>query len=67
MSQDIKDHLDEHGVTYSETQELDGVLKDADVLYWTRVQKERLAEGVDYAAVSSRYELGREHLAQMKK
>lgn len=67
MSQDIKDHLGEHGVTYKETQELDGVLKYADVVYWTRVQKERLAEGVDYAAVSSRYELSREHLVKMKK
>lgn len=67
MSQDIKDHLGEHGVTYKETQELNSVLKDADVVYWTRVQKERLAEGVDYDVVSSRYEIGHEHLAKMKK
>lgn len=66
MSQDIKDHLSEHGIEYNETQELDGVLKDADVVYWTRVQRERLAEGVDYAHVASRYELGTEHLQQMK-
>ena len=66
MSQDIKDHLAEHNVGYHETQELGDVLTEADVVYWTRVQKERLAEGVDYLAVSNRYELGREHLAQMK-
>ncbi len=66
MSQDIKDHLAEHSIPFRETQELDEVLADADVVYWTRVQKERLAEGVDYVAVSSHYELGREHLGQMK-
>lgn len=66
MSQDIKDHLAEHDIKYGDTQELDGVLKSADVVYWTRVQKERLAEGVDYDHVASRYELGSEHLAQMK-
>ena len=66
MAHDIKDHLTEHGLTYDETRELDGVLADADVVYWTRVQKERLAEGVDYETVSKQYEIGAEHLAKMK-
>lgn len=66
MAQDIKDHLTEHGLSYEETRELDGVLEDADVVYWTRVQKERLAEGVNYEAVSKQYELGQEQLAKMK-
>ncbi len=66
MAQDIKDHLTEHGLSYKETRELDGVLEDADVVYWTRVQKERLAEGVNYEAVSKQYELGQEQLAKMK-
>ena len=66
MAHDIKDHLKEHGLTFDETRELDGVLADADVVYWKRVQKERLAEGVDYQTVSQQYELGQEHLAKMK-
>lgn len=52
MSQDIKEHLAEHSLNFIETQDLDDVLADADVVYWTRVQKERLAEGVDYNVVS---------------
>lgn len=67
MSQDIKDHLRERGITYFEAQALDGLLAAADVVYWTRVQKERLADGVDYTKVSRLYEIGSEHLAQMKK
>ncbi len=66
MSEDIKDHLREHKVAFVETQNLEEVLGDADVVYWTRVQKERLAEGVDYQAVASRYELGQQHLGIMK-
>ena len=41
MRRDIKDHLDEHGVRWHETRELDEVLPKVDVVYQTRIQKER--------------------------
>src|SRR5438132_10673361 len=41
MRQDIKDHLDEHRVPWTEAQDLDAVLPPVDVEYRTRIQKER--------------------------
>jgi len=66
MSDDIKHHLDKHKVVYTETQDLHSVLPDADVVYWTRVQKERLAAGVDYKKVNAEYTLGQAELKMMK-
>lgn len=42
MEQDIKDLLDKAGTTYDETADLAKAFKDANVVYWTRLQKERL-------------------------
>ncbi len=39
---DIKTHLKQHGTKFHETDDLYVALKDADVVYWTRLQKERL-------------------------
>src|SRR5438093_4623888 len=41
MGDDIKAHLDEHGVRWHETRDLEEVLPVADVVYQTRIQKER--------------------------
>lgn len=41
MNKDILRHLDEHDIAYRETEDFHGSLKEADVIYWTRVQKER--------------------------
>lgn len=46
MADDIKEYLDEHGVTYEEEPDMKKAFSDADVVYWTRLQKERLPEGV---------------------
>src|SRR5437016_2070370 len=40
MGADIKAHLDEHGVRWHETRDLEEVLPVADVVYQTRIQKE---------------------------
>lgn len=42
---DIKDILHEKGLTFIETTDMNSAFKDADVVYWTRLQKERLAAG----------------------
>jgi aspartate carbamoyltransferase catalytic subunit len=42
MSDDIKTRLEEDGTTYHETVEMYDAFRDADVVYWTRLQKERL-------------------------
>lgn len=43
IGDDIKTILDDHGTSYTETSDMNEVLHDADVVYWTRLQKERLA------------------------
>jgi aspartate carbamoyltransferase catalytic subunit len=42
MSDDIKLHLDENGVDHRDTANMYDAFSDADVVYWTRLQKERL-------------------------
>lgn len=42
MGEDIKILLDESGTTYEETADMSEALRSADVVYWTRLQKERL-------------------------
>lgn len=44
MEQDILDLLDKSGTTYDKTDQLEDVLPDAQVVYWTRLQKERLED-----------------------
>jgi len=44
IGENIKEHLTEHGVEFREETELEKVLPDADVVYWTRIQKERMKD-----------------------
>jgi aspartate carbamoyltransferase catalytic subunit len=56
MGRDIKGHLDERGVSYRETEDLDAVLPEVDVVYQTRIQKERFGSRLDeYRRVSGIY------------
>jgi len=41
MKDDVKKYLKQHGVTFTESDELESVVSTADVIYQTRVQKER--------------------------
>ena len=43
MSDELKEYLKENGVVYQETDSLADAMKDADVIYQTRIQKERLS------------------------
>ncbi|MBP9757793.1 MAG: aspartate carbamoyltransferase [Candidatus Pacebacteria bacterium] len=42
MADELKQHLADNGVTYKETDSLADAMRDADVIYQTRIQKERL-------------------------
>lgn len=44
MKNDIKEYLKKHNVSYLELSELDRILPTADVIYQTRVQKERFGD-----------------------
>jgi aspartate carbamoyltransferase catalytic subunit len=44
MGDDIKQLLGERGVSFTETNDVHAATKEADVVYWTRLQKERLED-----------------------
>lgn len=50
MGDDIKDLLKKSGTTFDETSDVNEVFPEADVVYWTRLQKERIenADSIDY-------------------
>ncbi|HEY4027818.1 MAG TPA: aspartate carbamoyltransferase, partial [Candidatus Dormibacteraeota bacterium] len=65
MGRDIKHHLHEHGVPWHETENLDAVLPAVDVIYQTRIQKERFADEATYRAVKGVYVIGPEAMARL--
>lgn len=48
MADDVKTILKKSGTRFSETEDLAAAFKDADVIYWTRLQKERLDAGESF-------------------
>src|SRR5438067_7276886 len=56
MRDDLKSHLDEHGVPWVETEDLNAVLPEVDVVYMTRIQKERFTDPEVYGAVNGIYQ-----------
>ena len=51
IGDDIKQYLDEHDTEWSETSDIHQAVSEADVVYWTRLQKERIDNGVEPAQV----------------
>ena len=67
MGTDIKSHLQERGIEYRETEDLNAVLPEVDVVYQTRIQKERFADRMDeYRRVSGVYVMDAAALARMR-
>lgn len=67
MKSDIKQYLKRHNITYEETEKLDEVMKEADVIYQTRVQKERFPSAEEYEKFKGRYIITRKMADSMKK
>jgi aspartate carbamoyltransferase catalytic subunit len=66
MEEDIKAHLGEHGVSFTETEDMESVLPSLDALYVTRIQDEHDKAGESSAVDISRFKLGTAHLPRMK-
>jgi len=71
MKTDILEHLDQgevkkRGVTYEERESLHDVLPRADVVYWTRIQKERMETEV-YEQVKNQFIITSAQMAEMQK
>jgi len=67
MHDDLKTHLDERQLPWVETQDLDAVLPEVDVVYMTRIQKERFTDPETYNAVKGVYRIDRRSMALMRK
>lgn len=55
MRDDIKDALDAAGVSWEEQPDLDAAMSTADVVYQTRIQKERFESEAEYLDVKGTY------------
>lgn len=59
----VKDKLDNAGIEYTETDSLENSIADLDILYMTRVQKERFFNEEDYLRLRDTYILTSEKMA----
>jgi len=66
MGRDLKQHLDEHGVPWHETQDMNAVLPLVDVVYQTRIQKERFEDEAAYRAVRGVYVIDCDAMARLR-
>src|SRR5579885_936679 len=67
MKDDILEHLREHGTWFTEETMLDRVLPEVDVVYQTRVQKERFGDRIaDYESCRGIYVINQDSLRLMK-
>ena len=62
----LKDTLDKQGIPYVETTSLESVMPDLDILYMTRVQRERFFNEADYIRLKDSYILTPEKLVPAK-
>lgn len=67
MPDTYKSYLDEQKVPYEETENLNDVSKKLDVLYVTRIQKERFGDPEEYEKVAGYYKITKDDLENMKK
>lgn len=67
VGDDIKEYLARHGIQYEEAGRLEDVIDKVDVLYQTRVQKERLASGLDYEHLKTALRVDRAMAERMRK
>ena len=67
MPQEYKLYCQEHGIRYTEHTEFnEDVIADADIIYMTRVQKERFSDLMEYEKVKNVYVMNREMLSKTK-
>jgi aspartate carbamoyltransferase catalytic subunit len=63
----VKESLKKNGIEFSETTDLEAVMPELDILYMTRVQRERFFNEEDYLRLKDSYILTSEKLVHAKK
>ena len=66
IPQYLKDIMDKNGAKYTEARELDGSISELDILYMTRVQRERFFNEADYIRLRDTYILTPQKLEKAK-
>lgn len=66
MPEEITDMLRREDIEFHEAEQLDGTLDDLDLLYMTRIQRERFPSDEDYQEVAKSYHLERKMLENSK-
>ena len=67
MHRDIKDYLTRYGVAFTETEDLHEVASQVDVIYQTRIQRERFHRPEEYERAKGRYIIDKTVLDCMQK
>lgn len=62
----MKDLMDKHGASYTEVSTIEEAVSDLDVLYMTRIQKERFEDLAQYERLKDTYVLDTEKMAMAK-
>jgi aspartate carbamoyltransferase catalytic subunit len=63
---EVRDYLNNHDIDYVETVDLKEVLPELDVLYVTRIQKERFPDPTEYERVRGSYQVNTQLLEDAK-
>lgn len=66
MPRAYKLHLENKGIRYFEHEEFTDIISEADIIYMTRVQKERFSDPIEYEKVKDVYILNNEMLDKTK-
>lgn len=66
IGDDIKEYLKRHSVSFEETEDMEAVIGKVDVVYQTRIQKERFKSARDYNTYKGCYIITMKHVKMMK-
>ncbi|MFZ5941986.1 MAG: aspartate carbamoyltransferase [Bacteroidota bacterium] len=66
MPEEYKIHLDKVGLKYHEARDFRDLVRDADIIYMTRVQQERFTDPIEYERVKNAYILRRSMLDEAR-
>ncbi len=66
VGNDIKEYLKKHNVEFFEIQDLSAVISKVDVLYQTRIQKERFVNSKEYEKFKGCYQIDLKQVDKMK-
>ncbi len=66
VGEDIKEYLRRYKISYVETEYLETVISHVDVLYQTRIQKERFSDNKEYQKYKGCYRINLHLVAKMK-